>query len=39
MIVFVCAPWGNWVVYLAWALWWVDVAMSLGCCLTVPFIG
>lgn len=38
MIVFVCAPWGNWAIYLAWGLWWVDVAMSCATSLTIPFI-
>ncbi|EFX03431.1 flavodoxin and radical sam domain containing protein [Grosmannia clavigera kw1407] len=38
MLVFVCARWGNWAIYLAWGLWWVDVAMSCVTSLTIPFI-
>ncbi|TPX06955.1 uncharacterized protein E0L32_011100 [Thyridium curvatum] len=38
MIVFVCAPWGDAFIYLAWGLWWVDAAVSAICCLTIPFV-
>ena len=38
MTVYVCASWGDRAVYLAWTLWWVDVVVSLSCCLTIPFI-
>ncbi|EME40420.1 hypothetical protein DOTSEDRAFT_136670 [Dothistroma septosporum NZE10] len=39
MIVFVCVPaWeGNWW-KLAWVLWWIDAAFSLGTCFALPFI-
>ncbi|RDL41855.1 Uncharacterized protein BP5553_01834 [Venustampulla echinocandica] len=38
MIVYVCVPaWGYRAVQLAWGLWWIDVALSLVCCLFVPF--
>ncbi|KAH8665866.1 voltage-dependent anion channel [Tricladium varicosporioides] len=38
MIVFVCVPsWGYRAVQLAWALWWFDMAVSLACCMYVPF--
>ncbi|KAM0345120.1 hypothetical protein ACHAPU_006755 [Fusarium lateritium] len=37
MIVFVCVPaWGDRAVQLAWALWWIDTVMALGCSLYVP---
>ncbi|KAK8080634.1 hypothetical protein PG997_008452 [Apiospora hydei] len=39
MIVFVCVPaWGNWAAYLAWGLWWFDLAISLICCVSLPFL-
>ncbi|OAA68387.1 flavodoxin and radical sam domain containing protein [Niveomyces insectorum RCEF 264] len=38
MIVFVCASWGPWVIYLAWSLWWLDVIASCACGLMFPFI-
>lgn len=38
MMVFCCRPWGDWVIYLAWAFWWVDVWLSIGTCITMPFI-
>ncbi|CAG8974014.1 hypothetical protein HYALB_00008563 [Hymenoscyphus albidus] len=38
MIVFVCVPaWGYPAVQLAWGLWWIDMVVSLACCLYVPF--
>ncbi|KAL1877838.1 hypothetical protein VTK73DRAFT_8365 [Phialemonium thermophilum] len=37
MIVFVCAPWGSWAIYLAWGLWWFDVILSVTCCIVMPF--
>jgi hypothetical protein len=39
MTVFVCVPvWGgNWW-KVAWALWWIDSAISLCCCLYLPFV-
>lgn len=38
MIAFVCVPaWGgNWW-KLAWALWWIDAAISFATCLALPF--
>ncbi|TDZ38902.1 Sulfite efflux pump SSU1 [Colletotrichum spinosum] len=39
MMILVCAPvWGNWVVSWAWGFWWLDAALSLGTCITVPFV-
>ncbi|KAK8118607.1 uncharacterized protein PG998_003233 [Apiospora kogelbergensis] len=39
MTVFVCVPaWGNWAAYLAWGLWWFDLAISLLCCVSLPFM-
>lgn len=39
MIVFVCVPaWGSWAATLAWTLWWIDVVLSLGTNLFLPFI-
>ncbi|KAF9881741.1 wyosine base formation [Colletotrichum karsti] len=39
MMVFVCAPaWGDWVVSWAWGFWWLDAALSLATCITVPFV-
>lgn len=39
MIVFVCVPaWGPWAATLAWTLWWIDVVLSLGTNLLLPFI-
>ncbi|KAI5457544.1 voltage-dependent anion channel [Mariannaea sp. PMI_226] len=38
MIVLVCVPlWGDWVVTLAWALWWADSILSVMICLYIPF--
>lgn len=37
MIVLVCAPWGQWAVYLAWALWWIDVSLAVALCIFMPF--
>jgi tellurite resistance protein TehA-like permease len=38
MIVFVCVPaWGNWTIYLAWALWMVDAILSLLSAIYMPF--
>ena len=38
MICFVCVPqWGgNWWL-LAWALWWIDVALAVSTCCYLPF--
>jgi len=39
MIVLVCVPaWGPWAATLAWTLWWIDVVLSLGTNLLLPFI-
>ncbi|UPK97261.1 hypothetical protein LCI18_008196 [Fusarium solani-melongenae] len=38
MMVFCCKHWGDWVIYLAWAFWWVDVWLSIGTCISMPFI-
>ncbi|KAF7189677.1 Sulfite efflux pump SSU1 [Pseudocercospora fuligena] len=39
MVVFVCVPkFGGDFWKLAWPLWWIDAAISLACCLYLPFI-
>lgn len=39
MIVFVCVPaFGQWAVTLAWALWWIDVVISVSSCVWLPFL-
>ncbi|KAF4449928.1 hypothetical protein F53441_6847 [Fusarium austroafricanum] len=38
MMVFCCKQWGEWVIYLAWAFWWVDVLLSIATCITMPFV-
>ncbi|KAI1081333.1 voltage-dependent anion channel [Whalleya microplaca] len=38
MIVLSCKSWGTWTIYLAWALWWLDVTLSLATCLIMPFV-
>ncbi|KAF2801863.1 C4-dicarboxylate transporter/malic acid transport protein-like protein [Mytilinidion resinicola] len=39
MIVFVCVPaWGPWAVTLAWTLWWIDAAISITTCFSLPFV-
>ncbi|KAF1815752.1 sulfite efflux pump SSU1 [Eremomyces bilateralis CBS 781.70] len=39
MIVFACVPhWGDWARTLAVSLWIVDAAVSICCCLLLPFI-
>jgi tellurite resistance protein TehA-like permease len=38
MIVYVCVPaWGPWASTLAWALWWIDIAISVSTCFYLPF--
>ncbi|KAH7353643.1 voltage-dependent anion channel [Plectosphaerella cucumerina] len=37
MTVMVCSHWGDWVVYLAWGLWWLDALLSIATCVSVPF--
>ena len=39
MVVFVCvAHWGTWAITLAWALWWIDVAIAVATCMCLPFV-
>ncbi|KAH6607664.1 c4-dicarboxylate transporter malic acid transport [Trichoderma cornu-damae] len=38
MMIFSCAHWGPWLVYLAWALWWIDVLLSMATCISMPFV-
>jgi tellurite resistance protein TehA-like permease len=38
MMIFACAQWGNWLIYLAWAFWWIDVLVSMATCISMPFI-
>ncbi|CAO2655282.1 Nn.00g103460.m01.CDS01 [Neocucurbitaria sp. VM-36] len=38
MFVAVCVPaWGGSTPSVAWVMWWVDVAVSVACCLWLPF--
>jgi tellurite resistance protein TehA-like permease len=38
MFVAVCVPaWGGVTPYIAWAVWWIDVVISVACCLWLPF--
>lgn len=38
MFVAVCVPaWGGVTPYVAWAMWWFDVIISMACCLWLPF--
>lgn len=38
MFVAICVPaWGGRTVYVAWGMWWVDVVVSVACCLGLPF--
>ncbi|KAJ6444435.1 C4-dicarboxylate transporter/malic acid transport protein [Purpureocillium lavendulum] len=38
MMIFCCSQWGDWLIYLAWAFWWIDVLLSMATCITMPFI-
>ncbi|KAL9488690.1 hypothetical protein ACSS6W_000967 [Trichoderma asperelloides] len=38
MMIFSCAQWGPWLVYLAWAFWWIDVLVSFATAISMPFI-
>ncbi|KAK6530470.1 Plasma membrane sulfite pump involved in sulfite metabolism [Orbilia ellipsospora] len=38
MIVLVCVSWGEGMLTFAWALWWIDVAISCACCMYMPFV-
>lgn len=38
MFTLVCVPkWGGITPQLAWAMWWIDVVVSLMCCFGLPF--
>lgn len=37
-MIFCCQHWGDWLIYLAWAFWWIDVWLSIATCITMPFI-
>lgn len=38
MFVAVCIPaWAGSTPYIAWAMWWADVIVSVACCLWLPF--
>jgi tellurite resistance protein TehA-like permease len=39
MFVAICVPaWGGSTVYVAWGMWWLDVVVSVACCLGLPFL-
>lgn len=39
MMTFVCVPsWGGEWWKVTWAVWWIDAAVSVGCCFSLPFI-
>lgn len=39
MTVFVLVPaWGPWVIEFVWAIWWVDVALSVLICYGIPIL-
>ena len=38
MTVSVCVPVWPWATTVAWALWWVDVVISLATCFYLPFV-
>jgi hypothetical protein len=39
MVTFVCVPaWGEGAATLAWTLWWIDAALSVACCMYLPFV-
>lgn len=38
MFVAICVPaWGGSTPYVAWGMWWLDVVISVACCLWLPF--
>ncbi|KAJ3495452.1 hypothetical protein NLG97_g3390 [Lecanicillium saksenae] len=38
MMILVCGPaWGQWAIIFAWALWWIDIVVSIAICYGVPF--
>ncbi|KAG6007533.1 hypothetical protein E4U21_005834 [Claviceps maximensis] len=38
MMIFCCKHWGDWLIYLAWVFWWVDVLLSVTTAISMPFI-
>jgi len=38
IVLIVVPTYGNWAVQLAWALWWLDVVISLVSCFGVPMV-
>lgn len=39
MFALVCVPrWGAGAAYAAWAMWWLDAALSVATCLVLPFL-
>ncbi|KAG5983369.1 hypothetical protein E4U55_000107 [Claviceps digitariae] len=38
MMILCCKQWGNWLVYLAWVFWWIDVLLSVTTAISMPFI-
>jgi tellurite resistance protein TehA-like permease len=38
MFAVVCvSTWGGSTTYVLWGMWWLDVALSVACCLWLPF--
>jgi hypothetical protein len=38
MFAAICVPaWGGPTPYIVWGMWWLDVALSVACCLWLPF--
>ena len=38
MFAAICVPaWRGSTAYVAWGMWWVDVGVSVACCLWLPF--
>lgn len=39
MMAFVCVPaWGGQWWKVTWAIWWIDAAIGVACCFSLPFI-
>ncbi|KAG6210325.1 hypothetical protein E4U35_005439 [Claviceps purpurea] len=38
MMIYCCTHWGTWLIHLAWAFWWIDVALSMATAISMPFI-
>lgn len=38
MMIFCLRPWGDWVIHLAWAFWWIDTLLSMATCISMPFV-